>query len=162
MPETAANATAETLGLNPKHFEMLRIARLRGLRVRKLGETVYAVTSHTRRADGFEWVVSEGVCSCPAKGYCTHLAAQVDYYFLNESPGGDFALYNGAMIEDRTQLRLRIRANELTRNDKIYVRYAMKVYAAKLAGREAEVAPAPIRRVESRGKVREFVGGFQI
>lgn len=147
--------------LNPKHFPLLRIAKLRGLKVRRLGSGTYAVTSHTRRADGVEWIISDGVCSCPARGYCTHLATAVDHHFINEAEPMRYTEYTKALIEDRTQLRLRIRANETTKNDRTYLRFCERFYRDKLAKVEA-VKPSGIRRVESRGKVREYVGGIQI
>src|SRR4051812_36981319 len=98
------NDTATTT-LDPKHFALLRIAKLRNLKVRAIGETVYAVTSFTR--SGIEWVVTNGVCTCPARGYCSHLAMAVDAYFINAA-GMEYARYNSAHTEDVGALRLRI------------------------------------------------------
>lgn len=143
--------------INTKHFELLRIARLRGLKVRKLGESMFAVTSFTR--SGVEWVATLDTCSCPAKDRCTHLAAAVDYYFMNEAPVGEFMAYRHADIEDRAQLRLRIRSGELTRNDRVYVAYALKVYERKRKAAKVDSSiktftvrdGARVRRVERCG-----------
>ena len=150
--------------LDAKHFDMLRLAKLRGLKVRRLGEGVYAVTSHTRRSDGIEWAVSSGVCSCPARGYCSHIAAAVDYFLTREAHPGLYDAYTKANSNDRLQLRLRIRSGEATRNDRIYLAYAVKLYEQR---REAAKRASGIRRVESvtptgKPKVKEYAGPFQI
>jgi hypothetical protein len=152
--------------LNAKHFPMLRIAKLRNLKVRKIG-AYYAVTSHTHRRDGLEYVASLDGCSCPAKGYCTHVAAAVDYHFINEASPTDYGQYTNALISDRTQLRLRIRANELTRNDKVYLAFCERFYRNKLAKAEAAKVSTPaITKTAYRegGRVRtvERVGPYVI
>lgn len=150
--------------LNTKHFELLRIAKLRNLKVRRMSENVFAVTSFTRRSDGLEWVIADGVCSCPARGYCTHRASAVDYFFNVEAHPALYDAYTLANSNDRLQLRLRIRAGELSRSDKTYVRFAMKVYERK---RAAVKSGADIKRVESvtptgKRKVKEYARGIQI
>jgi hypothetical protein len=153
------------MNLHKNHFVLLRIAKLRALKVRTIGSGVYAVTSHTRRADNLEWVVTfPGLtCSCPAKGWCTHLSAAVDHHFINEAEPARYTEYTNALIEDRYQLRLRIRANELTRNDKIYVAYCERFYKAKLAA--AKAVPPVTETVVRQGKrTRTFTrcGAFTI
>jgi hypothetical protein len=169
------DAERQELNLDAKHFEMLRIAKLRGLRVRRIGESVYAVTSHTHEADGLEWVVTFPMpdsplqsitCSCPAKHlpYCSHRAAAVNHYFTVNAGTAGYDAYTKANSNDRLQLRLRIRAGELSKSDKTYVRYAMKRYEQT---RAAVVPASSIRKVESvtpTGKkvVREYARGIQI
>lgn len=163
-PATAKREQAKTMtanALDPKHFVLLRIAKLRWLKARRIGEGVYAVPSHTRKRDGIEWVVTLTTCGCPSRGYCTHLATAVDFHFISEAGPADYTQYTNALIEDRYQLRLRIRANETTRNDRVYLRFCERFYRDKPAKVEAAKA-RPVRRVESRGKVREFVGPYQV
>lgn len=170
---TMSEQTADGPTLDAKHFEFLRLARLRGLTVRKIGAGVYCVPSHSQKADGIQWVVTlpvEGsarqvvTCSCPAGrlSYCSHRAVVVDRYFVDEAPGGDFCLYNQALISDRTQLRLRIRANELTRLDKIYLRYAAKVYAQKHAAVKVPAITEKKVREGRRTRTLTRCGAFTI
>jgi hypothetical protein len=165
--------------LHPKHFVLLRIAKLRGLKVRNVGlgqrivadeystqlsaALMFAVTSHTRRADGLEWVVTfPGLtCSCPAKGQCTHLSAALDHYFINCASPADYTQYTNALIEDRYQLRLRIRANETTRNDRVYLRYCERLYRDKLAKAEAVSVP-PVTQTVVGGRTVTRCGTFTI
>lgn len=148
--------------LHANHFVLLRIAKLRNLKVRRLGSGVYAVTSHTRRADNIEWVVSGDACTCPAKGWCTHLSAAVDFRFLNDASPTDYGLYTNALITDRTALRLRIRAGETTRNDRVYLRYCERIYRAKLAKVEAVKAVPTVTETVVRGRKVTRCGAFTI
>lgn len=156
--------TANQIQLSPKHFEMLRLAKLRGLKVRSLGVGVYAVTSHTRKSDGIEWAVSDGICSCPSIKFCTHAAAAMDFHFTTEAEPSAYVAYSKLNSDDRLAFRLRIRSGETTRNDRIYIRFAMKFYERR---REAAKRAGGVRRVETklangRTKVREYAGHFQI
>lgn len=144
MSDTAA------VNLNPKHFSLLRIAKLRALRVRKIGAETFAVTSFTR--PGIEWVISGGVCTCPAKGFCTHLAAVTDHHYINDATPADYTLYTCAMIDDRAQLKLRIRSGHTTKNDRTYMRYCIKFYTAKLA--KVKVPPVTERVVREGRRTR--------
>ena len=160
-----AESEEETvMHLDPKHFELLRIAKLRNLKVRALGSSVYAVTSHTRRADGVEWVVSDGVCSCPSRSYCTHASAAVDFYFINQASPSEYVEYTKEVISDRTQLRLRLRADELTKNDKTYLAYCMKVYSEKRRAAKLSVPPITETVVRQGTRTRKITrcGSFTI
>lgn len=165
MPKTM---TAETNRptLNARHFDLLRLAKLRGLKVRRLGESLYAVTSHTRA--GFEWVVGAGACSCPAKGYCTHLATAVDFHFTVEASPVDYGIYAGERSADRLTLAHRLRTGRLSRTDKTYYRACERYVRTKWARAEAAKAsgvPAVSERVvREGGRVRTVtrVGAFVI
>lgn len=151
-----------TLELNAKHFELLRIAKLRNLKVRRIGESTFAVTSFTRK--GIEWVVTAGLCTCPSLKFCTHLAAAVDFFYTREADTAAFDAYMLANSNDRLQLRLRIRSGELNRSDRTYVRFCMRAYEQR---RAAVQLGAGLRRVESvtpagKPKVKEYAHGFQI
>lgn len=161
-PHTAA--IANELKLNQKHFEMLRIAKVRGLKVRRIDADTYAVTSHTRRADGFEWTISHGACFCPSRDYCTHLAAAVDFYFTTETDGMTYADYNSALIADRLLLRFRIRSGEMTRSDKIYLAYCERFYRAKVAAAKVTAPPVTETVVHEGGRTRTVTrcGSFVI
>jgi hypothetical protein len=150
----------QTDELNAKHFELLRLAKLRGLdyRVKRIGEGVYTVPSFTQHKSGILWVVAFPTtsmpaltCSCPAKGYCTHIAAAVDRHFISEASPTDYGRYSGELIADRGALRHRILSGQLSKNDRTYLRYCERFYSAKLAKAAVKVPPV-VERIVREGR----------
>lgn len=109
-----------SLELNPRHFNLLRLARMRRLEVRPLGRGVYMVSSYSNA--GHYHKVAAGVCSCPAVGYCTHLALAIDAEIKREALPSVYLEYMNAQREDFAALELRVILGEETPEDKAFTR----------------------------------------
>jgi hypothetical protein len=109
------------VNINPEHFRLLRLAKLRQLKVRRLGEGVYAVSSHSR--PGHFHKVAGGACSCEATSdWCTHRALAFDRQMMDSDSASERLDYVSAQREDFTELLRRQLRRELTAEDRRYVR----------------------------------------
>src|SRR5690349_14915655 len=108
------------MDINPRHFSLLRLARLRQLQIRRLSRGVFAVSSHSKV--GHWHKVAAGVCSCPALDYCSHAALALDTVVRLEAEPPEHLFYMNAQREDFAALELRVLQGEETREDKDFVR----------------------------------------
>jgi hypothetical protein len=110
------------INLHPRHFSLLRLAKRRGLYIAERLGPLYAIPSYSRKQDGLQWIVSLDKCSCPAVGYCSHLALAVDDYYRDEAGTREYLDYMNAAREDFKALELRVLHGETTADDRRYVR----------------------------------------
>lgn len=89
---------------NKHFFDMLRLAKLRGLEAARLGDGVYSVTSYS--VPGRAYKVVGGVCPCKATVLCSHAALAYHRYIFDEASLTEFRAYAHAANVDFMEARL--------------------------------------------------------
>jgi hypothetical protein len=107
---------------------------MRQPQIRRLGRGVYAVSSHSRQ--GHFHKVAAGICSCPAVGYCSHLALALDAEVKRDASISDYLEYMDSERRDFAALELRVLHGETTADDRRYVRPCVEKVMARQATSE--------------------------
>ena len=126
--------TETTLDLDPAHWRMLRLAKLRGLQVKRLSENYYAVSSHSRPGRWHGVRLNNGTCDCEAVGWCSNLSLAFDRRALDTPSTSAYLAYTNAQRADFNEMQLRFIRREETREDRLYARPAFLRVKARYEG----------------------------
>jgi len=93
---------------------------MRGLQVKRIGRSLYAVSSHSR--PGRWHRVTLDSCGCEATDYCSHRAAAFNEEMLNEAGSFERIEYLEAQRRDFAELELRLLHGRETSEDRRFAR----------------------------------------
>jgi hypothetical protein len=106
--------------IHADHWRMLRLAKLRGLQVKRLNASLYAVSSYTR--PGRWYRVTLESCECPATDYCSHMAIAFDRHSLDSDSAHTRLEYAAAQREDFAETLKRQLRRELSSDDRRFIK----------------------------------------